>query len=75
MTALNFSFDKFDQAIANVLHCYGRFLLRISIGIIFVWFGALKRRGQTLMGIDPFTKWGMTLLPFTFTFSLLRKQN
>ena len=36
------NFEKLDQTIANLMHRYGRFLLRISLGIIFVWFGALK---------------------------------
>lgn len=36
------NFQELDQSIANVMHRYGRFLLRISVGIIFVWFGALK---------------------------------
>ena len=39
------SFDTLDQAIADVMDKYGRFLLRISLAIIFIWFGALKPLG------------------------------
>ena len=35
-------FEIIDAKIADFMHCYGRFFLRISLGIIFVWFGALK---------------------------------
>ena len=34
-----------DYRIANVMNKYGRFLLRISLAIIFIWFGLLKPLG------------------------------
>ena len=36
------AFDKIDHAIADTMHRHGRFFLRMSLSIIFVWFGALK---------------------------------
>ncbi len=36
------TFLQIDQAIADWMHRYGRFFLRMSLSIIFVWFGALK---------------------------------
>lgn len=36
------SFDQVDRAIAGWMRRHGPRLLRISLGIIFVWFGALK---------------------------------
>lgn len=35
-------FDKVDQAITGFMARYGITLLRISLGINFLWFGALK---------------------------------
>jgi len=39
------SFDEIDERIAGWMSRYGRFFLRISLGIIFIWFGALKPFG------------------------------
>jgi uncharacterized membrane protein YkgB len=36
------SFDQVDRAIAGWMRRHGPDLLRISLGIIFIWFGALK---------------------------------
>ncbi len=38
-------FDDLDRKIANWMERYGHFLLRISLAIIFIWFGALKPFG------------------------------
>ena len=35
-------FDTTDRRIAGVMEKYGTLLLRLSIGVIFIWFGALK---------------------------------
>lgn len=42
------SFDELDSRIAGWMDRYGRLLLRFSLAIVFVWFGALK-----LVGISP----------------------
>ena len=34
--------DKTDRRIAETMAKYGPLLLRISLGVIFIWFGALK---------------------------------
>ena len=34
--------DCLDQAIADWMYRYGRLLLRVSLAVIFIWFGALK---------------------------------
>ena len=36
------SFNRIDQRIAGVMEKYGVRLLRISLGLIFLWFGFLK---------------------------------
>jgi len=41
-------FDKIDSVIAGWMYKNGRFYLRISLAIIFIWFGALK-----LFGLSP----------------------
>lgn len=38
-------FDKIDEGIARLMNKYGRRLLRLSLGIVFIWFGALKPLG------------------------------
>jgi uncharacterized membrane protein YkgB len=38
-------FERIDRMIALTMQRYGTFLLRISLGIVFLWFGALKPFG------------------------------
>lgn len=40
-------FDKIDNRIAGFMEKYGLFLLRISIAIVFIWFGLLKPLGMS----------------------------
>lgn len=40
-----------DPLIVNWMHRYGTLLMRISLGIVFVWFGGLKT-----IGISPATE-------------------
>ena len=40
-------FEKMDRAIARWMYRYGRLLLRISLAVIFIWFGALKPLGMS----------------------------
>ncbi len=42
MQTLRTRFDHTDVAITNWMARYGIVLLRISLGIVFLWFGALK---------------------------------
>ena len=44
-------FDKVDVRIAGWMQQYGHFFLRIALGTIFVWFGALK-----IYGVSPATE-------------------
>ena len=39
--------DKADYRIADWMHRHGRFFLRISLGIVFIWFGLLKVYGMS----------------------------
>ncbi|MEM8533913.1 MAG: DoxX family protein [Chloroflexota bacterium] len=39
---LQYWFDRIDERITRFMAGYGMVLLRVSIGIIFLWFGALK---------------------------------
>jgi len=36
------SFDRIDRRITTWMAGYGVFLLRIALGVVFLWFGALK---------------------------------
>lgn len=38
-------FDSIDRCIAGWMNRHGHFLLRISLGIVFIWFGMLKPLG------------------------------
>jgi len=38
-------FDELDYKIANWMNRYGRFFLRLSLAMIFIWFGLLKPLG------------------------------
>ena len=40
-------FDKVDPSIAGWMDKYGLFFLRISLAVIFIWFGALKPLGMS----------------------------
>ena len=40
-------FDRIDRRIAGFMDKYGRFFLRISLAIVFIWFGALKFLGMS----------------------------
>ena len=42
MASLNEKFDRLDAAIIRWMGLYGTSLLRIALGIVFIWFGALK---------------------------------
>lgn len=42
---MNLQFDTIDRAIADVMRRYGLLALRISLGVIFIWFGILKPLG------------------------------
>ena len=37
--------DKMDYSIADWMYRRGRFFLRISLGVVFIWFGLLKVYG------------------------------
>jgi len=45
MTKFILAIDKIDFAIARWMQCNGHLFLRVSLGIIFIWFGALKPLG------------------------------
>lgn len=42
MTTLNQQFDVFDRKVTGVMARLGLPTLRIGLGIVFLWFGALK---------------------------------
>ena len=41
-TLLQSNFDKLDRAITRWMARYGLLIMRIGLGIVFFWFGALK---------------------------------
>ena len=44
---MNFSFDALDERIAGFMRRWGTPALRVSLAIIFVWFGLLKPLGPS----------------------------
>jgi len=42
---MKFNFDRIDYSIASVMSRWGLVILRICLGIIFIWFGLLKPLG------------------------------
>ena len=68
MEATSSKFARMDEAIAAWMHRHGVTFLRISIAIVFIWFGVLKPLGvspatelveRTVYWVDP--KW---FIPF-----------
>lgn len=41
------TFDEIDRAVAGWMEKYGHLLLRLSLAVIFIWFGALKLKGDS----------------------------
>lgn len=39
------AFDQIDRSIASWMERYGYLLLRLSLGLVFIWFGLLKPLG------------------------------
>jgi uncharacterized membrane protein YkgB len=44
---MNFDFEKTDELISSFMRRWGILALRISLGIIFIWFGILKPFGAS----------------------------
>jgi uncharacterized membrane protein YkgB len=42
MKAVDRLFENIDPAIAGWMERHGHLLLRVSLGVVFIWFGALK---------------------------------
>ena len=42
MNGFNATFDRIDKAITTWMARYGLLLLRLSLGLVFLWFGFLK---------------------------------
>ena len=47
MSKLRNTFDTIDPILAEWMNRHGHFFLRISLGIIFIWFGLLKSFGHS----------------------------
>jgi putative oxidoreductase len=45
--AIRTLWDRLDRRMVQFMAIYGRRLMRISLGIIFIWFGALKVIGRS----------------------------
>lgn len=44
------TFDRLDARIAGWMASHGTFFLRISLGVVFIWFGLLKTLHASLAG-------------------------
>lgn len=42
MTKISARFDEIDEKLASFMARYGITLLRVSVGVVFLWFGFLK---------------------------------
>lgn len=56
------NFSKIDQQISDFMESWGVFTLRISLGIIFIWFGLLKPLG--ISPAEPLLLKTVSWLPF-----------
>jgi uncharacterized membrane protein YkgB len=65
MSDLKTAFEKTDSAITKWMSLHGIQLLRISLGIVFLWFGVLKFFPGTSPAEQLATK---TILVLTFGF-------
>jgi uncharacterized membrane protein YkgB len=59
---MKFNFKTIDQGIAKQMNVWGIPAVRISFGIIFIWFGILKPLG--LSAAEPLLKDTVAWLPF-----------
>lgn len=59
------NFNKIDNEIASFMQKWGVIALRISLGIIFIWFGILKTIG--ISPAEPLVKATVGWLPFVST--------
>jgi uncharacterized membrane protein YkgB len=55
-------YDQFDKAITGLLARHGLTLLRVCIGIVYIWFGALKAF-HGLSPIEDFIRVSISFLP------------
>jgi uncharacterized membrane protein YkgB len=62
LVGLRARFDKADKLVTGLLARYGLTLLRVCIGIVYVWFGALKLF-QGVSPIEGFIREAMPFLP------------
>ncbi|HSL90044.1 MAG TPA: hypothetical protein VK870_12140 [Ignavibacteriaceae bacterium] len=59
------NFNKIDNEIASFMQKWGVIALRISLGIIFIWFGVLKTAG--ISPAEPLVKSTVGWMPFFST--------
>lgn len=59
---MKFELQKIDEKISSFMESWGVFALRISLGIIFVWFGLLKPLG--ISPAEPLLLKTVSWLPF-----------
>lgn len=59
--AMKFNLDTIDRGISTFMRRWGMIAVRVSLGIIFVWFGALKPFG--LSPAEPLVKATVRWLP------------
>ena len=52
MTRINVLFTRFDLALVSLMDRIGIPFLRFAIGVIFIWFGALKTVGELSPAYD-----------------------
>ena len=59
---MTFDFEKIDELISSFMRRWGILALRISLGIIFIWFGILKPVGVS--AAIPLVKATTSWMPF-----------
>ena len=55
-------FDRFDEAISTFMRRHGEIALRISLGVVFIWFGILKPMG--ISAAQPLVEATVSWMPF-----------
>jgi uncharacterized membrane protein YkgB len=60
LNAATSRFDQIDQKVTGLMARYGITLLRVAIGIVYIWFGALK----LFQGVSPIEGFIRETMPF-----------
>lgn len=52
MTTITYLFDRFDRLVVWAMDAFGIQFARLALGVVFIWFGALKMIGELSPAYD-----------------------